>query len=246
MNTPLATLFTLVALGTASVHAEPLWQRLLRISGITATPSQQKAPEELETGGELWIAHLESRELKKLPVEAGFRSPVFTARGDAVLAVKDDAVWQIATRGNASPRKLHTIPGVQKLVGFDSDNGDNLLVLLERENQPSVALLSLASGALTVLPYDAGSSDDRKALNHLKGWERTYGDTLLFLRSQTRRTGGGGEVEWNDVFLQRGDGAPVNVSRSGGTQCGQPSLSPDKKEVVFVKAADAPATHQSR
>ena len=236
MKTKLAILLTLVVLGAAPLHAEPLWQRLLRISGISATPSQQRAPEELEAGGELWIAILESRELRKLPVENGFRSPVFTAGGEAVLAVKNGALWQIAVRGEARPRQLHTAPGVQKLIGFDRDDGDQLLVLLERENQPTVALLALRSGKLTILPYNPDARDDRKALSHLKGWERTYGDTRLYLRPQTRRTLAG-ELEWNDVFLKRGDEAPVNVSRSDGVQCGQPSLSPDGKGVVFVKAA---------
>ena len=72
------------------VTAEGLLNKLLRITGISATPSQQKAPsEEMEAGGEIWISNVKAGTLQKLSQENGFRSPIFGPNDEAVLAVKD-------------------------------------------------------------------------------------------------------------------------------------------------------------
>src|SRR5205809_270065 len=46
---------------------EGLLNKLLRITGISATPSQQKAPgEEIEAGGEIWISNVKAGTLERL------------------------------------------------------------------------------------------------------------------------------------------------------------------------------------
>ena len=59
-------------------RAETFLEKILRITGVSATPSQQRAPgEEMEAGGEIWLADVKTGSLRKLSSEAGFRSPVF-------------------------------------------------------------------------------------------------------------------------------------------------------------------------
>lgn len=215
--------------------AESLWKKLLRITGISATPSQQKAPgDEMEAGGEIWIAQVKSGTLRKLSDASGFRSPIFAPNDRAVLALKEGALWQLSLETGAA-RKLRPSAGLTKLIGIDRDDSDKVLVLIEHGSTTGPAFFSLASGAISEISYDANSPDDRKLLRHLKGWERVYGETKVYPQAQTR-DGVAGTVEWQDVFLKKDDGPPVNISRCDGTSCGQPSLSSDGEKVVFIRA----------
>jgi Tol biopolymer transport system component len=45
-----------------------------------------------------------------------------------------------------------------------------------------------------------------------------------------------GTREWTDVYIQQGDGKAKNVSRCDRSNCGQPSLSPDGKTVVYIQS----------
>jgi hypothetical protein len=216
------------------VTAEGLLNKLLRITGISATPSQQKAPsEEMEAGGEIWISNVKAGTLQKVSQENGFRSPIFGPNDEAVLAVKDGFIWQVSLQTGAAS-KLHEVAGLTKVVGINRDDANKILVLIKRGPTTAPSLLSLTTGAIAEISYDANSPNDRKLLNHLKGWERVYGDTMVYPRAQTRESVTG-TVEWQDVFLKKDDAAPVNVSRCEGANCGQPSLSGDGSKVVFIR-----------
>jgi len=218
-------------------RAETSLKKILRITGVSATPSQQGGPaEEMDAGGEIWLADVKTGSLRKLSASAGFRSPIFTADDRAVLAVKDGTLWRLSLAGGPA-QKLHDVAGLTKLVGPDRDDPDKVLVMIERTRALVVALLSITSGKTTEIPYDPKLSEDRKLLSHLKGWERVYGDTKIYQKTQTRE-GLAGMVEWNDVFLKKGDAAPVNISRGEGANCGQPSLSRDGTQAVFVRAKE--------
>ena len=211
-----------------------LLNKLLRITGISATPSQQKAPsEEIEAGGEIWISNLKAGTLQKLGHENGFRSPIFGPNDDAVLTVKGGALWRLSLQTGAAS-KIYQVAGLTKVVGIDRQDSDKALVLIKRGSTTAPALLSLVTGAITEISYDANLPNDRKLLNHLKGWERVYGDITVYPKAQTRESVTG-TVEWQDVFLKRDDAPPVNVSRCDGANCGQPSLSGDGTKVVFIR-----------
>src|SRR5262245_31543728 len=86
-----------------------LLNQLLRITGISATPSQQKAPgEEIEAGGEIWISNVKAGSLQRLGDQHGFRSPIFGPNDEAVLAVKDGALWRVPLQTGAAS-KIHPI-----------------------------------------------------------------------------------------------------------------------------------------
>lgn len=214
---------------------EPFWKKVLRIAGVSATPSQQKAPGEGPATGEVWVADVKSGARRKSS-DGGFRSPVFAPGGRELLMVKGDALWRMAVSGG-TPVKLFAVKGLNKLVGFDPANPDAVLGLVETERIQHAAMISLSNGGITLLPHDPNSAEDRKAVAHLKEWERVYGDTKLFVASATR-PGLGGTFEWTEIMLRKGRGEPVNISRSDGVNCGQPSLSPDGTKVVFIRAAE--------
>lgn len=188
----------------------------------------------MEAGGEIWIGQVATGALRKLNRESGFRSPIFAPNNQAVLALKDGALWRLSLETGTATR-IRPVAGLTKVVGSDRDDSDKILVLVKRDSTTSPALLSLTTDSITEIPYDANSPADRKLLNHLKDWERVYGETRVYPRAQTRE-GIAGTAEWQDVFLKKDDAAPVNISRCEGDNCGQPSLSGDGTKVVFIRA----------
>jgi len=59
---------------------------------------------------------------------------------------------------------------------------------------------------------------------------------LIYLHPESRDTAGG-TIEWTEVYAKRGDAPPVRLSHCDGAPCVQPSLSPDGKQVAFVRTA---------
>ena len=72
-------------------------------------------------------------------------------------------------------------------------------------------------------------------VEHVRGWDRVYGDTSVYVKTVTKQSLSG-QVEWKDVFLKAGAGKPIDVSRCEQADCAQPSLSPDGQFIVFIKA----------
>lgn len=234
-----STTVLLVCLTIAISHpaaAESLWQKILRITGISATPSQQKAPEEeMSAGGMIWIGDPAAGTRRRVREDGEFRSPIFAPDDSTIVALRNGWLWRMDVETGRGD-KTHHLSAVTKLIGKDRDNPDKVLVLREENGKEAPAFLSLTSGKLTDIPFDAQSSEDRKLLNHLKGWERDYGKVSIYPREQ-RRESIVGPVEWQDVFYKKDDAEPINVSRCDGDNCGQPSLSSDGTKVVYVRVS---------
>ena len=243
MNAPSSTftatgLFLALALAAAAPPEGKvsLWERLKKIAGVSATPSQMKgADDDMPGGGQIWLATLDNGSSRSLDRDSGFRSPVFTPDGSAVLAIRSNAIWRIPLV-TGSPVELHKLAGLSKLVGFDRDDTNQLCVLLQQERTVSVQLLSIVTLQTVPLEYDTDSREDRRWVTHLKRWDRSYGETSVYPEKQ-RKSGLSGEIEWNDIFIKRGSEVPINVSRADGRNCGHPSLAPDGTKVVFIKDA---------
>ena len=211
--------------------------RVVRIAGLTATPSTQKGPGDEIIRGEIWIADLTTNRRSRLTNDDVYRSPIFLAGDQIILALREDEIVQIPVAGGQA-RKLFNIRSITKLVGATLDDSETVLVLTQNTDQrPSVGLISLKSGQLSPIPFDESSREDRRILVHLQGWERVYGDTKLYLKSETKG-GLAGSTEWIDVYLKRDHIEPINISNCEGRKCGQPSLSQGKKLVVYIKATE--------
>ena len=224
-----------LALSYPGVAAESFWDTVLRITGIAATPSQQRGAGAGPEAGDIWVINLAQKTRLRLTRNGGYRSPIFLPGDASLLALKGDAVMQIPLSGS-EPVRLHTVKGVAKLVGVHQEAPDKVLILLTGpDDQHAVGLLSVQSGQVTPLPYDHQSGDAQRLYRHLQGWERVYGDTTLSIQDQST-PGGADAGEWTDVFLKRGDEASVNLSACKGASCGQPSLSHDGRQIAFVKA----------
>ena len=238
----LLLLLASLASGQAQKNATPTKQaptsfteKLLKFLGISDSPGTLKGPGDEVTSGELWLADLQAKTTRALAPSEGYRSPIFVAGGREVLALRGTDVVQIPITGGQE-KKLYAVDGIVKLVGANSADAGTALILLRGEaGRPRVGLLTVATGAVTPVPYDPASSQDLQMVEDLQGWSRTYGGRHIYVKRQGKQALSG-TVEWSDVFLQVGKEPPVNVSQCDGVNCGQPSLSEDGRMLVFVRA----------
>jgi hypothetical protein len=217
----------------AAAGAETLVEKLLRVSGLTASPAQMRSPGEEVEAGDVWVVPTDGGTAAALTTGGGYRSPIFAPADGGILALRGDTLVRIpAGGGSAAP--LQRVPGILKLVGFDAGNADEIVVLLDGGAAP-LGVLSAKSGRVTPLPYDAKSDVERRMLAQVRGQERTYADASVYVRTESKR-GLSRTIEWTDVHFRRGTAPPRNVSACDGTNCGQPALSPDGRRIAFVKA----------
>jgi hypothetical protein len=217
---------------------EPLLTKLLRIAGLTAAPSQMRGPADDAAVGNIWMVGIDRRDARALTTDGGYRSPVFLPNGSTVLALRGSTIVRLGVSGrNAAPVPVKT--GIAKLVGVDSANASEVVVLLEAPDPSGspLAAVSLQNGAVTALTFDASNEAHRRLLAQIRAQDRSYGETTVYTRTESK-PGLSRPVEWMDVFLKRGAASPQNVSACDGVNCVQPALSPDGRSVVFVKVQD--------
>ena len=212
-----------------SAAADSLLDKLLRIAGLTAAPGEMR---NVVDPGSIWIATLERGAVTRLTADSDYRSPVFSLADGSIFALKADLLVRIPPEGSTPP-VIQRVPGAVKLVGFDGKNPDEIVILLDGGSSP-LAVLSLKDGKVRTLPYDAKSDDQRRILAQIRGQDRVYGTTSVYLNTE-RKQGLSRAIEWTDVYLQRGGSTPQNVSGCEGANCAQPALSPDGRRVAFVK-----------
>ena len=218
-----------VPLGAA---ADSLLDKLLRIAGLTAAPGEMR---DVVDPGSIWITTLERGAVTRLTADSDYRSPVFSLADGSIVALKGDTVVHIPIESSA-PAVIQRVTGAVKLVGFDSKNPDEIVILLAGGSSP-LAVLSLRNGKVTLLPYDAKSDDQRRMLAKIRGQDRVYSTTSVYLKTE-KKQGLLRAIEWTDIYLRRGDSTPQNVSHCDGMNCTQPALSPDERRVAFVKTGD--------
>jgi hypothetical protein len=213
---------------------ETFWEWALRFSGVSANPNTLKGAGDELVSGRIWMTDLASGATREMTPEGGYRSPIYYPNGADILALQGADVVRIPS-GRDRASKLYNIAGIAKLVGFSLDSPDEVLMLKEDDvGHSSTSRLSVRTGAVTPLPYDPQSSRDRQMLEHLQDWQRTYGATTVYVKSETRETLSG-TVDVGNVFVKVGGKDPANISRCDITNCGQPSLSPDGNRVLFIK-----------
>ena len=226
--------------------AEGFLQTLLKITGISRTPSQQKGLDS-ELQGEIWISRVDQNRKSRIGSGAGYRSPLFTPKDDFIIALNGNSIVRFPVTGG-SEQTLHTFeappgaPAVMKLVGFNTDALDQVLMIFEQaDGLPLVKLFSLETRKLTDLRYEANNPDERRMVDHLVGWERVYTDTpdhgpiRLYVDITVERGRFGFMRKYSDVYIERRRGSR-DFSQCDRVSCGQPSLSHDGRQVVYIRA----------
>jgi hypothetical protein len=197
---------------------------VLDFLGVTANPDTFRGTTGM-TSGDIWVADLEKGVRRPLTENGGYRSPVFVEGDQQITALRGSELVRIPRDGGEA-EVVGTLPGVTKLVGVNRKDPQELLFLAADENgRILIERFSLQTHRSTPVPYDP-KKDDRM-LQHLISWERVYkgidnGQIHIY-------------VHQADIYLERGENEPRNVSRAGGVPCSQPSLSQDGRFVTYVK-----------
>jgi hypothetical protein len=229
--------FIAVVMSWQEAWCQSFWATVLRVTGISATPSQLKGPDDEIQAGDIWVADLARKTRLQVTRYGGYRSPVFLADDDQILALKGNTMMQVSLSG-AELKSLYNLENITKIVGMDKADPDKVLILLQNAvGSDTAGVLSLKSGQVTLMPDDRESPDYISMISHMREWERVYGDTKVYVRSESKSVMGG-TVGWTDVYLKQRNSSPLNVSRCDVVNCGQPSLSNDGRQVVFVKAVE--------
>ena len=216
--------------------AQSLLQKLLRIAGLTAAPSQLRNPSGAPVG-DIWAADVTAGTRRALTEGGGYRSPVFSPDGSSLYALRDDVLVQLA---DGQVTMGVSIPGVLKLVGFDAAAPGELVVLLDGRDAVGtlLAVVTPHDRRIAPLAVDMNEAAERQMITYIRGDERVYQDARLFTRTETK-AGAIRPIEWTEVYLQRGAAAAVNVSRCDGANCSQPAMSPDGARVAWVRTSSA-------
>lgn len=239
MNTVAVLLLFALPLVTQSANkkTESFWSKVLRIAGVSATPSSLRG-EEKSISGDIWVTAAALGSVpQRLTRDGGYTSPVFDPKEPSILALKGGDLYRVSLK-DQTPAKVRSLTGVTKLVGISLDDPDQLLVLTkESGGSRAAALLSIRTGAMNAIPINPQSQEDEKMLAHLAGWERDFGDVRLYCEENEEEGVGGSTIKFTDVYLRRGNEHPSNLTNGKGLSSCQPSLSSDGKQVVFVRAA---------
>jgi len=109
----------------AKQTTESFWAMLLRISGISATPRNQRGPQTGKTG-QVWVAFLDNKTRRRVATnDTGFSTPVFFPDGQSILAVQGNDVIKLSV-ADGSKQKVTEVKGIIKLVGFDTTDLDSV------------------------------------------------------------------------------------------------------------------------
>jgi hypothetical protein len=186
--------------------AGDLLSELATFLGISATPGQMKGPDGAAATGDIWAADVRRDERRPLTTDGGYRWPIFDPKESRIVALRRNDILEIPLNGG-QPRVLLSVPGIEKVIGFDRTS--RVLALMGTA-ATQVVVVSLTTGELTALTYDPRSPADRALLAHLRGEERAYGATTLYVEAQTKIDLTGALLGWTDVFIKEPGKPPRN------------------------------------
>lgn len=226
-----ALLLAVPLLAGRTAAAKGWLDEILEYTGIAASPGTMKGDSDAMPGGEIWIADLARETNRRVTPDGGYSWPVFMPGDTALLALLRGAAVEVPLSG-AAPRTLGGIAGVRKLIGFNRQDHDRVLVLTADRDHP-VQVLSIDQKSLQPLPYDDHDPSQHRLMRHLEGQERVYGDRRLYVREESKEDLEGVRT-WTEVYASQGSGAR-RISACGGDSCGQPSLSASGELVAYIR-----------
>lgn len=221
-----AALAALLAAGPAAAEAETdesLVDKLMSVLGLTASSAVMRG-EEKPVDGDIWSVSLQDGKETALTRGGGFRSPLFMPDGQRLLALKGGSIVEIQA---GPPKPVAPAPEVTRLLVFNPSNPNELLVL--RGMPPRLAKLRLSPPG-TPQPLRVSPSSETALLGWAQDSVRRTDDLLVQTHTRTSPPAG------TEIRLTRDGQKSSTVVDCGDSRCGQASLSPDKRQVVFVRS----------
>ena len=125
-------LLSLLTICWGESRAESFIDKVLRISGISATTGHQRPSGNVKEG-DIWIVSLPGKVKRALTNEGSYRSPVFSVGDREVFALQGENIVQISVSGGRV-HPLYSIKGIKKLVGVGRIGPNRLLFLAEDDD----------------------------------------------------------------------------------------------------------------
>jgi hypothetical protein len=225
---------------TVAVADEQSWITiLLRVAGITASPARMRdAPDDVILGN-IWIVGVNGKGPERLTTGGHFRSPVFSLLDDSIFALQGDVLVRIPAGGGKLTNML-PLPHAVKLIGFQGNNANQLLVLLDSSINP-IGVVSLGSKSISAVAGDISAEGVSDVLAQVRGQDRMYGATSLLVRTK-RQSRSQDPVDGTEVYIQQSNNVPQQVTACNGSNCGQPALSHKGMLVAYIQEV-TPAEH---
>jgi hypothetical protein len=193
---------------------ESFWEWLARVTGISATSSGLKG--ELEPGfsGDIWITRIDDAGGERLIFEGKYSWPVFSQNDQSIIAIREGELWSVPVGGGDPVKLRRSPPGVSELVG--AGVGGIVLFVGDR-----IGLFNPESGAFARFsPTDAEGA----AIERLRAPVRTYGQITV-------------AQQQNAITIDiNGDTHSIEGT---GERMGEPSVSHDRKRLVYVRSPAA-------
>ena len=171
--------------------------------------------------GEIWLVTASTLERRQVGSGADWSWPIMTNDNMFVYAMRGGQVRRIS--GDGTDIVVSDGPAWYKLLGVSPDG--TVIGFLATQPWPHLATLTPGGDLQTAVPGE----EERERVAYLLQEPRDYADGT---RLEVRRSERGGRGY--DVFLLS-DGRSRNLSDCGDDSCGQPSLTPDGKHVLFIR-----------
>jgi hypothetical protein len=177
--------------------------------------------------GQIWMVDLATGQQRRVATAEPLAWPVLSPHGQAIFALRAGQLVRLTPQG-ADVVPLGTGVQWRKLVGVDGQ--DNVLGFVAGKPRVHPALMT-PTGVLHLLPQPE-TAEERERVALLLQENRAYAGGRELLVKRSKRGGRG-----YDIGLIA-DGAARNLSDCGDDFCGQPSLSPDGRYVLYVRAIE--------
>lgn len=208
------------------------FSRMLQAMGITIAPSGVKSSGSIFQGN-LWLSKIDgagAHEPKPLTRDGTYHSPLWIPGSNQILAVKGNNLVQLEIDGSQE-KMLFPLSETTTLHGFDQRDAKSVLILQEKHDDIVPAVLSLTNGQITLLPYDKKNSEDRIAVDRLRGDNRNYDNIEIVVDRQSIFDATGTIEKINKIRIKANQRIAV-IPCPG--DCAQPALSEDGRKLVFV------------
>lgn len=211
------------ATAPSSTWSNGFWAALEKLGVVFKSISDLGAGAD---GGQVWIVDVASGIQHRIVTPASVAWPVFGRDGHTVFALLDGRVVRLSILGG-DPVPLGSAMGWRKLLGVDAEN--NVVGFIAARPRVSPAMLT-PTGELRVFPLPESDSE-RERVSLLLQENRAYADGSELIVKRSTHGGRGYDISLVTKSSNK------TLSDCGDDYCGQPSLSPDRRYVVYVRTS---------
>lgn len=207
------------------------WKELVVTLGLDTSAGRQRAGPALPepVNGDLAIISSTGGPARVLTSGGGFRSPIFSHDGNSLLALRGDTIIKLDI-SSGELQVLAESKRIRKLVAIDPRDPNACYAIVdESDGGVSGAAIDTSTGTVSLV---APADIDEDALAWLRAEDR--GSQLrISVRQESNAVL---PNKWTDLWAQSGSDPPRRLTTGNGRSSRQPALSPDGRQIAFVRS----------